>query len=155
MLEIGHEAPEFSGKNQNGDDIHSTDYVGKHYVVLYFYPKDDTPGCTLEAQEFSAMKQAFEDADAVVFGVSKDDVASHKAFCDKYDLKIDLLEDATGKICEGYDVWKMKQKDGISKLGIIRSTFIIDKDGKIAWAKYNVKPEGQAQATLDVIRGLD
>jgi len=130
------------------------DYKGAKNVLLYFYPKDDTPGCTVEASQFTALAREFAERDTVVIGVSKDSCASHQAFIDKYDLKLDLLADTSGEVCEAYDVWQEKEKDGAKKLGIVRSTFLINKDGVLEEALYGVTAEGHAQAMLERVQQL-
>lgn len=150
MLTVGQPAPDFSSQNQSGAPISLSDYAGKT-LVLYFYPKDDTPGCTIEANDFTSLASEFAAANAVVLGVSKDDCASHQAFIDKFGLKVDLLSDTSGEVCEAYGVWQMKEKNGVSKMGIVRSTFIIDSSGKLASVEYGVNPEGHAQAVLSKI----
>ncbi|MBN2605838.1 MAG: peroxiredoxin [Thiotrichales bacterium] len=153
MLKAGDKAPAFSSQNHHGQAISLSDFQGKN-LVLYFYPKDDTPGCTIEANEFTALANEFAAANTVVLGVSKDDCASHQAFIDKFGLSIDLLADTSGELCEAYGVWQMKEKNGVSKMGIVRSTFIIDADGNLASAEYGVNPEGHAQAVLATVQAL-
>jgi len=154
MLEKGQKAPDFSSVNQNDEPIRLADYKGRKHVVLYFYPKDDTPGCTIEANQFTALVDEFAKADTVVIGVSRDTCASHQAFIGKYGLRIDLLSDTDGDLCERYGVWQEKQKDGVSKMGIVRSTFVIDKEGRVALAQYGVTADGHAAAILEEVRGL-
>jgi len=154
MLEKNQMAPDFSTPNQHNETIHLADYRDKQNVVLYFYPKDDTPGCTIQANQFTALANEFAKADTVVLGVSKDSCDSHQAFIDKFGLKIDLLADTSGELCSAYDVWQEKEKNGEKKMGIVRSTFVIDKSGKLADAIYNVVPEGHAQAMLDFVKTL-
>jgi len=154
MLQKNHEAPDFSTPNQHNETINLADYKGKQNVVLYFYPKDDTPGCTIEANQFTALANEFAKADTVVLGVSKDSCESHQAFIDKFGLKVDLLADTSGELCRAYDVWQEKEKNGEKKMGIVRSTFVIDKEGKLAEAIYNVAPDGHAQAMLDFVKTL-
>ena len=154
MLEKNQKAPEFTTRNQHNETIRLSDYRGKQNVVLYFYPKDDTPGCTIEANQFTALASEFVKADTVVLGVSKDSCESHQAFIDKFGLKVDLLADTSGELCDAYDVWQEKEKDGVKRLGILRSTFVIDKDGNLADVIYNVVPDGHAQAMLDFVKTL-
>lgn len=154
MLAKNQKAPEFSTPNQHDETIRLGDYKGKQNVVLYFYPKDDTPGCTIEANQFTALADEFARADTVVLGVSKDSCESHRAFIDKFGLKVDLLADTSGELCEAYDVWQEKEKNGEKKMGIVRSTFVIDKDGNLAEVIYNVDPDGHAQAMLDFVKTL-
>jgi len=141
-------APDFSSPNQHNQLVSLSDFKGKKHVVLYFYPKDDTPGCTIEANQFTALASEFAKAGAVVIGVSKDSCASHQAFIDKYGLKLDLLADTTGALCERYGVWQDKEKNGEKKKGIVRSTFLIDKNGILQEALYGVSAGGHAQDML-------
>lgn len=154
MLEKNQTAPEFNSPNQNNNMISLSSYAGSKYVVLYFYPKDDTPGCTIEANDFTALANEFANLDTIVIGVSKDSCDSHQAFIEKFDLKIELLADTSGEVCDAYGVWQEKEKNGIKKMGIVRSTFIINKDGIIEEAIYGVTPEGHAQAMLDRIEKM-
>jgi thioredoxin-dependent peroxiredoxin len=154
MLKMNQIAPEFSSPNQRNQFVSLSSFKGKKHVVLYFYPKDDTPGCTIEANQFTALASAFAALDAVVIGVSKDNCASHQAFIDKYGLKLDLLADTTGELCERYGVWQEKEKNGEKKKGIVRSTFLIDKAGILQHAQYGVSAEGHAQDMLDKVRQL-
>lgn len=154
MLKQGQAAPAFSAKNQAQQTITLKDFAGKQHVVLYFYPKDDTPGCTIEANQFTALAEEFAATHTVVLGVSKDDCASHQAFVDKFGLKVMLLADTDGKLCNDYGVWQEKEKNGVKKMGIVRSTFIIDKQGKLVDVEYGVNPDGHAQAVLDKVKGL-
>lgn len=123
-------------------------------VVLYFYPKDDTPGCTVEAIEFSDLEDEFIKHNTVILGVSKDDCLSHAAFRDKHGLAINLLADVEGKVCEKYGVWQEKEKDGVRKMGIVRSTFVIDPEGHIRHAQYGVVAKGHAHEILNIVRTL-
>ena len=154
MLEKNQAAPAFSSPNQNNNLISLSDYAGSKNVVLYFYPKDDTSGCTIEANQFTELASEFAKVDAVVLGVSKDSCESHQAFIDKYGLKVDLLADTTGELCEAYGVWQEKEKNGVKKMGIVRSTFVINKDGMLIEALYGVSPDGHAQAMLDLVKQL-
>ncbi|MCK5828907.1 MAG: peroxiredoxin [Methylococcales bacterium] len=154
MLEKNQIAPAFSSKNQNNEVIDLTSFKGKNNVVLYFYPKDDTPGCTIEANDFTALASEFSALDTVVIGVSKDSCSSHIAFIDKFGLKLDLLADESGALCESYGVWQEKEKNGVKKMAIIRSTFIINKEGGLVEALYGVSHEGHAQAMLDVVKKI-
>ncbi|MCK7509547.1 MAG: peroxiredoxin [Desulfobacterales bacterium] len=110
MLTKDHPAPAFNSPNQHNRPVSLADFKGKKHVVLYFYPKDDTPGCTIEANQFTALAGEFARHDAVVIGVSKDSCASHQAFIDKYGLKLDLLADTDGEMCRRYGVWREKRK---------------------------------------------
>ncbi|UOG90701.1 MAG: peroxiredoxin [Candidatus Thiothrix sulfatifontis] len=154
MLQAKQPAPAFSSPNQHGTTVSLADFAGKQHVVLYFYPKDDTPGCIIEANEFTALAAEFAAHHAVVIGVSKDDCGSHQAFIDKFGLKVELLADTSGEVCAAYGVWQEKEKNGVKKMGIVRSTFVIDKDGTLVEALYQVDPNGHARAMLDVIKQL-
>lgn len=155
MLEKNQTAPAFSSINQHNSVVELSSFKGKKNVVLYFYPKDDTPGCTIEANDFTALAKEFSALDTVVIGVSKDSCASHTDFIEKYGLKVDLLADESGKLCESYGVWQEKEKNGVKKMAILRSTFVINKEGSLVEAMYGVTHEGHAQAILEVIKNLN
>ena len=148
MLAPKQVAPDFSIPNQKKQTIKLSDYKDKKHVILYFYPKDDTPGCTIEANEFTALANDFAQIDTVVIGVSKDDCDSHQDFIDKFNLKLELLADTTGELCDAYGVWQEKEKNGVKKMGIVRSTFLINKTGILEEALYAVAPQGHAQEML-------
>jgi len=154
MLEQHQQAPQFSAKNQFNETVNLSDYLGKKNVVLYFYPKDDTPGCTIEANQFTQLAEEFAKADTVVIGVSKDTCASHTDFINKYGLKVDLLSDEDGKLCESYGVWQEREKNGVKSMAILRSTFIINKQGELVNVAYGVTPEGHAQEVLGKVKNL-
>ena len=154
MLEINQPAPAFSTPNQHNETISLSDYRGSKHVVLYFYPKDDTPGCTIEANQFTELAGEFAEADTVVLGVSKDSCASHQAFIDKFGLKLDLLADTSGELCDAYEVWQEQEKGGVKKTGIVRSTFVINKAGELVEVIYGVTVDGHARAMLEKVRGL-
>lgn len=154
MLEAQQKAPDFQSVNQYDQPVSLSDYLGKKNVVLYFYPKDDTPGCTIEANEFTQKASEFAEYDTVVIGVSKDNCESHRAFIDKFGLKVDLLADTNGELCESYGVWREREKNGVKSMAIFRSTFIIDKQGNLADVEYGVNPEGHAQAVLEKVKKL-
>jgi peroxiredoxin len=154
MLERNQLAPVFSAPNQNSEIINLADYKGNRNVVLYFYPKDDTPGCTIEANQFTELASEFAKVDTVVIGVSKDSCQSHQAFIEKFGLAVDLLADTDGKLCDAYGVWQEKEKNGVKKMGIVRSTFLINKEGVLVEALYGVNAEGHAQEMLEMVRQL-
>jgi peroxiredoxin Q/BCP len=154
MLEKHQKAPLFNSKNQFNETVSLSDYLGKKNVVLYFYPKDDTPGCTIEANQFTQLADEFAKADTVVIGVSKDTCGSHAEFINKYGLKVDLLADVGGELCESYGVWQEREKNGVKSMAILRSTFIIDKQGALADVAYGVTSEGHAQDILEKVRGV-
>ncbi|MDY2986086.1 MAG: thioredoxin-dependent thiol peroxidase [Peptoniphilus sp.] len=147
MLEVGVKAPEFELEDQNGKLHKLEDYRGKK-VVLYFYPKDNTPGCSMQAIGFSELKDDFDKKDAVVLGVSKDSVKSHKKFEEKKDLKITILSDPELKAIEAYDVWKEKKTFGKAYMGVVRTTYVIDEEGKIIYANDKVKAKEDPQKML-------
>jgi peroxiredoxin len=154
MLQPGDKAPEFSLPDADMEKVDSTELFGTNHLVLCFYPKDDTPGCTMEALEFTDLQPEFADAGAELVGISRDTCASHGAFRDKYGLAVRLLADTDGEACTAYGVWKEKEKNGQKRAGILRSTFIIDRDGVIRHALYDVKPKGHASHVLELVRGL-
>ncbi len=154
MLEKNQQAPIFSSKNQLNQLVNLSDYAGKKNIVLYFYPKDDTPGCTIEANDFTRLAEEFSKYDTVVIGVSKDSCESHVDFINKYGLKVDLLADTTGELCETYGVWREREKNGVKSMAILRSTFIIDKQGKLVDVAYGVTHEGHAQEVLEKVKSL-
>jgi len=147
-------APGFSVLDEKGAEVRLESFKGNKNVVLYFYPKDDTPGCTIEANQFTQYIDEFARHDTVVYGVSKDDCASHVDFINKFGLQVGLLADTDGALCEAYGVWQEKEKNGVKKMGIVRSTFIIDKEGIVRFVEYNVVADGHAQAVLDVVKGI-
>lgn len=153
MLTVGSPAPSFTLPDAEMEIQKLSSLKGK-IVVLYFYPKDDTPGCTLQAIDFSDHENAFEKLDSVVIGISRDDCMSHAAFRDKHGLSVTLLADEDGKICEKYGVWQEKEKDGVKKMGIVRSTFIINRDGQLAHVQYGVTPKGHAEEVLNLIKEM-
>lgn len=155
MLEKNQIAPSFSSPNQHNEMISLSEYSGSKNVVLYFYPKDDTSGCTIEANQFTALADEFAQADTVILGVSKDSCASHQAFIDKYDLKVSLLADTSGELCDAYGVWQEKEKNGVKKMGIVRSTFVINKQGELVEAYYGItNVDGHAQEILEKVHKL-
>ena len=154
MLKKNHPAPLFTSPNQDNKPINLVDYKDKKNVILYFYPKDDTPGCTIEANQFTELANDFAAVDTVVIGVSKDSCESHQAFIRKFGLNLELLADTTGEVCDKYGVWQEKEKGGTKKMGIVRSTFLINKQGILEEAMYNVNPDGHAQEMLDKIKSL-
>ena len=155
MLEVNTAAPEFSAVNQDEETISLAQYKGQQNVVLYFYPKDDTPGCTTEAIEFSALIKDFAAADTVVLGVSKDTCTKHQKFIAKHELKVELLADTEGELCELYGTWALKKFMGRESMGILRSTFVIDKSGKLVHVDYKVRAKGHAEQILEIVKGLD
>ncbi len=154
MLEKNQQAPLFRSINQNNQLVILSDFAGKKNVVLYFYPKDDTPGCTIEANDFTKLAEEFSKCDTVVIGVSKDSCESHVDFINKYGLKVELLADTDGELCESYGVWREREKNGVKSMAVLRSTFIIDKQGTLADVSYGVNHEGHAQEVLEKVKSL-
>jgi peroxiredoxin Q/BCP len=150
MLKPGDPAPDFELESDAGERVRLSDLRGRK-VVLYFYPKDDTPGCTTEACEFRDRLPEIEGRDATVLGVSPDDAGSHRKFRDKYDLPFTLLADTDHAVAEAYGVWGEKKRYGRTYEGIFRTTFLIDGDGKVERVFEKVKPEGHADEVLSAI----
>ncbi len=153
MLNIGDAVPDFCLPNQDEEEICFRDIKGK-WIVLYFYPKDNTPGCTTEALEFTEALPDFEGLNALVLGVSPDSPKKHRNFIEKKGLKITLLADEEKEVCQLFGVWQLKKNYGREYMGVVRSTFIIDPDGKIAakWEKVRVK--GHVEAVKEKLAAL-
>jgi thioredoxin-dependent peroxiredoxin len=151
MIEVGKKAPDISLLNQDDEKISLKDFLGKK-VVLYFYPKDDTSGCTKEACNFRDEFPKFTKSKAVILGVSPDSVKSHKKFVEKYDLNFNLLADEDKKIVEKYGVWKEKSMYGRKYMGVERTTFIIDEEGKIKSVFNKVKVDGHNKEVLEALK---
>lgn len=152
MLEIGMKAPAFTLSNKDGNTVSLSDFLGKK-VVLYFYPKDNTPGCTRQACAFAGAYEDFKSKDVVVIGISKDSVASHLKFAQKHDLPFILLSDPELQAIQAYGVWQEKKLYGKVSMGVVRSTFIIDEQGNIEKAMPKVKPDTNAAEILDYLAG--
>lgn len=150
MLEIGTKAPAFTLPDQNGKAHSLSDYAGKK-VILYFYPKDNTPGCTKQACGFADRYPQFLEKGAVVLGVSKDSVSSHKNFEQKYALPFPLLSDPEKEVIQAYDVWKEKKNYGKVSLGVVRTTYLIDENGIIIKAVGNVKAAENPERMLELV----
>lgn len=153
MIEEGIKAPEFILSDQFGNNHTLTDYLGQ-WVILYFYPKDMTPGCTTEACNFRDDFTSFKNLNTIVLGISKDSVKRHATFAEKYQLPFPLLSDTEGDVCDKYDVWKKKSMYGKSYMGIIRSTYLIDPQGKIAKVYQKVNVKEHASELLKDLRDL-
>ena len=147
MVNIGDKAPDFTLNDKNGQAVSLSDFMGKK-VVLYFYPKDNTPGCTRQACAFAGLYQEFERKGIVVIGISKDSVASHQKFAEKYNLPFILLADPERVAIDAFGVWQEKKMCGKVGMGVVRTTFIIDEDGKIVKIMNKVKPDTNAQEIL-------
>lgn len=154
MLEVGTKAPAFALKNQAGEEVRLSDFLGKK-VVLYFYPRDNTPGCTRQAQAFARSHGAFQEKNTVVIGVSRDSAASHLKFAQKYDLPFVLLSDPELQAVQAYGVWQEKKLYGKVSMGVVRSTYLIDEAGIIERVLPKVKPDTNAEELLDYLGGED
>ena len=152
MLTIGDNAPEFTLANKDGKQISLSDFLGRN-IVLYFYPKDNTPGCTRQACGFAAAYEGFKAKDVVVIGISKDSVTSHMKFAQKYDLPFILLSDPELQAIQPYGVWQEKKLYGKVSMGVVRTTFVIDEQGKIEKIMPKVKPDTNASEILDYLGG--
>lgn len=153
MINEGEKIPDAKLNDLNGDSFTLQRYKGKP-LVLYFYPKADTPGCTNEAKDFSGLAAQFERAGAAILGVSKDNAPKLRRFTEKYDLKVELASDADGTFCEAFGTWVEKNMYGRSYMGIARATFLIDRDGRVARVWPKVKVAGHAQEVLDAVKAL-
>ena len=153
MLKINSKAPNFNLISTNGNSYSLKDSTGM-YVVLYFYPKDDTPGCTIETNDFNKLLSKFKKLNCEVYGVSKDNMKSHNKFKEKYKIKFDLLSDDEIKIVKSYKVWAKKKFMGREFMGIVRSTFLIDPMGKIVKIWDNVKVKDHAQEVFDTLKNI-
>jgi peroxiredoxin Q/BCP len=147
MLEVGTKAPEFTLPDKDGNSVSLSDFAGKK-VVLYFYPRDNTPGCTRQACAFAGAYEEFKKINAVVIGVSKDSVASHQKFAEKYELPFILLSDPELAAIQAYGVWQEKKNYGKVSMGVVRSTFVIDENGVIEKVMPKVKPDTNAGEIL-------
>ncbi len=152
MLEINSIAPDFSLQDKDGNDVRLSDFAGKR-VVLYFYPRDNTPGCSRQACAFAAAYDGFRELDAVVIGVSKDSVASHQRFAEKYNLPFILLSDPEHQVIEAYGAWQEKKNYGKVSMGTVRCTYVIGPDGRIEKVMPKVKPDTNAAEILEYLRG--
>jgi len=152
-MKIGIKAPNFDSKSTNKINFSLKDYLGK-FVILYFYPKDDTPGCTVEANDFNKLLPQFKKLNCEIFGVSKDNLKSHDKFKEKYKLKFDLLSDEELTVLKKFKVWGKKKFMGREFMGILRTTFLIDKKGKILRIWENVKVKDHAKEVLETLKEI-
>ena len=150
MLEIGNKAPQFTLKDKSGKEVSLSSFLGKK-VVLYFYPKDNTPGCTRQACAFAGLYKEFEKKGVEVIGISKDSIASHAKFAEKYGLPFVLLSDPELEAINAYGVWQEKKMCGKVSMGVVRTTFIIDEQGNIAKIMPKVKPDTNAEEILSYL----
>jgi len=153
MIKENIKAPDFTLPSTNGESQKLKDLQGK-YVVIYFYPKDDTPGCTIETNDFNKLLPKFKKLDCEIFGISKDTIKSHDKFREKFKIKFDLLSDEQIKVLKKYKVWGKKKFMGREFMGIIRSTFLIDKKGKVIKVWDNVKVKDHAREVLETLKSL-
>ncbi|MGO9443441.1 MAG: peroxiredoxin [Thiobacillaceae bacterium] len=154
QLKAGDKAPDFSNPDADMNLVSLSQFKGKRNLVLYFYLRDDTPGCTAEGIEFSELEKEFEDLRTVVLGVSRDDCITHGAFRDKHGITVRLLADKDNETCEKYGVLQDKEIDGVMRHSMVRSSFIIDKQGIIRHALYGVQSRGHAEEILQLVKDL-
>ena len=154
MLQPGQNAPVFSLPDADMQEVELSSFLGKKHIVLYFYPRDNTPGGTMEAAEFSDHEGEFDRCNCIILGVSRDDCLTHAEFSDKNGLSVRLLSDPDGEVCRRYGVLQKKEMDGVLRECLVRSTFVIDKKGVIRHAAYGVNPHHHAQQIYDVVRKL-
>ena len=153
MLKINTKAPMFNLKSTNGKFYSLKNSIG-NYVILYFYPKDDTPGCTIEGNDFSSLNESFKENNAVIYGVSRDSITSHEKFIKKFNYTIDLISDEDESLCKQFDVLKLKKMYGKEHMGIERSTFVISPTGEILKEWLKVKVDGHAEEVLQFVNTL-
>ena len=154
MLQPGKTAPAFSLPDADMQAISLSAFKGKQHVVLFFYARDDAPGCTIQAIDFSDHDEQFARHGCIVLGVSPDDCLSHAAFRDKHGLSVNLLSDLEGEVCRKYGVMQEKEVEGVKRMSLVRSTFVVDKKGVIRHAEYGVTPRGHAAQIYNVVRKL-
>lgn len=154
MLQLGSHAPDFTLPDADMELVKLSRYKGRS-VVLYFYPKDGTPFCTQEAIEFSDLEEEFAANNAVVIGISRDDCMRHAAFRDKHGLAVELLSDVDCRVCEKYGVWQERENEGVRRMCIVRSTFVIDKHGTLRYAFHEAPIKGHAAEMLKYIKELE
>ncbi|MEI7431267.1 MAG: peroxiredoxin [Betaproteobacteria bacterium] len=155
MLKAGQTAPMFVLPDADMESVDINSFRGKRNVILFFYPRDDTPGCTLEATDFSDHEDEFLSHDCIVMGISRDDCLRHAEFRDKHGISVRLLSDSDGAACKQYGVWQAKEVDGVKKFGIVRSTFVINKQGVLQLVLYGVNAKGHALDVLRVVKELN
>ena len=153
MIEAGMKAPDFTLKDRGGNEVSLSSFLGKK-VIIYFYPKDNTPGCTRQACAFAGAYDEFKKIDAEVIGISKDSAASHEKFAAKYSLPFILLSDPELEVIKAYGVWQEKKLYGKLSMGVVRSTFIIDENGIVEKVMPKVKPDTNAEEILDYLRAV-
>ena len=151
MIRIGEKAPNFTLQDKNGNNVSLSDFLGKK-VVVYFYPKDNTPGCTRQACAFASNYDRFNELNVTVIGISKDSVASHQNFAEKFALPFILLSDPELEVIKAYGVWQEKKNYGKMAMGVVRSSFIIDEKGVIEHVMPKVKPDTNAEEILEILK---
>ncbi|MFC5301369.1 peroxiredoxin [Azospira restricta] len=154
MLKTGQAAPTFVLPDADMEEVDLSRYVGKHHLVLFFYPKDGTPQCTLEATDFSDHEEEFQRLGCMIMGISRDDCLRHAEFRDQHGISVRLLSDTEGEVCKQYGVWQVKEVDGVQRHCILRSTFIIDKHGVLRHVLYGVNAKGHAMEVLRAVKDL-
>ncbi|MFA7293002.1 MAG: peroxiredoxin [Rhodocyclaceae bacterium] len=154
MLKAGQAAPSFILPDADMEEVDMAQYLGKNNLILFFYPKDDTPHCTLEATDFSDHEDEFQRHGCTIMGISRDDCLRHADFRDKHGISVRLLSDTEGTVCKQYGVLQMKEVDGVRRQGIVRSTFIIDKHGVLRHVLYGVNAKGHAMDVLRAVKDL-
>ena len=155
MLKIGQMAPIFALPDADMEIIDIAQYKGKSHIVLFFYPRDGAPTCTFEATSFSDHEDDFSQQECIVFGINRDDCIKHAEFRDKQGISVGLLSDTEGVVCKQYGVWQIKEVDGVKKHGIVRSTFVIDKQGVLRFVSYGVNTKGHIQEVLHAVKELN
>lgn len=155
MLKIGDSAPVFSLPDADMETFDLSAERGRHHVVLYFYPRDNTPGCTRQAADFSDHEDEFARHDCIVIGVSPDDCLTHAEFRDQHGLSVRLLSDVETEVCRLYHVWQPREVDGVKRMGVERTTFIIDKEGFIRHTLHDVSPRGHVAGVFELVRKLE
>ncbi|AFY53625.1 Peroxiredoxin [Rivularia sp. PCC 7116] len=153
IIKMGEKAPSFSAVDQHGNLVRLEDFKSS-WLVLYFYPKDNTPGCTVEAKDFSEYKSKFDEIGAKIVGVSPDSEKSHCKFINKYNLSIQLLSDPEQEVCEAYGVWQLKKFMGKEYMGVVRSTFLITPDARLAYIWSNVRTKGHVEKVFSKLQEL-
>lgn len=155
MIQPGQVAPDFSLPDADMDMFELRGVLGRQPFVLYFYIKDDTPGCTVEATEFSDLEPEFSRLNCPVLGVSRDDCITHAEFRDKHGLAVRLLSDPDCEVCSQYGVWQRRESNGVSRMCVLRSTFVVDRNGIVQHALYGVSPRGHAAQVLQLVKQID
>lgn len=155
MLKVGQVAPTFVLPDADMESVDLAGFKGKNNVILFFYPRDDTPGCTLEATDFSDHEDEFAKHGFTVIGINRDECIKHAEFRDKHGISVRLLSDSDGAACKQYGVWQAKEVDGVKKFGIVRSTFVIDKQGVLQQVFYGVNAKGHALEVLRAVKELN